>query len=129
MLASRLFVVVSLGIILFITVGCGGGSGTCTTVGINVGPQTATVSHTATAPGNSQVFSATEQLGGGSACPSTTGALINSNWTASDPSVHLSASPTNQATATCTAAVSNVSITATAADNTSLIGHATLNCN
>ena len=79
---SRLFAVVSLGLILLITVGCGGsGSGTCQPVGINVSPSTATADHAAAAPGNSQVFSATEELGGGGACPSATGALINSNWT------------------------------------------------
>ena len=126
---SRLFAVVSFGVILPITVGCGGGSGECKPVGINVGPATATADHTAPAPGNNQVFSATEALGGGSACPAITGALINSNWTASDPSVHLSASPTNQVTATCTAAVASVTITATAADGSGLTGHATLTCN
>lgn len=128
---SRLFAVVSLGLILLITVGCGGsGSGTCQPVAINVNPPTASADHAAAAPGNSQVFSATEQLGGGGACPSATGALINSNWTASDPSVHLSPSPTNQLTATCTAMVgSPVTIAATAADGSGLTGHASLTCN
>jgi hypothetical protein len=130
---SRLFAVVSFGVILLITVGCGGASGTCQPVAINVGPLTATANHAAAAPGNSQVFSATEQLGGGSACPAVSGALISSNWTASDPSVQLSASPTNQVTAICTATVANVTITATsaapAANGSTLTGHASLTCN
>src|SRR5215469_7122723 len=101
MLRSRFFAVVSLAVTLLVTVSCGGSvSGvTCNIAGLNVTPATAAVSHTAAAPGNSQVFSASDHCG--------TGALVSSNWTASDPSVHLSASPTSQVTATCTAAVTN----------------------
>ena len=104
-------------------------SGGCRPIGINVGPATATANHAAAAPGNSQVFSATQELGGGSVCPAVL-ALVNSNWTASDPSVHLSASPTTQVTATCTATVANpVTIMATAADGSGFTGQASLTCN
>ena len=94
MLTSRLFAVVSLGLTLPGTVGCGGSN--CQIVWLNVTPQTAAANHTAAAPSNSQTFIAVDQFNG--ACQLTAG-LINSNWTASDPSVHLSASPTTQVTA------------------------------
>jgi hypothetical protein len=131
MFTSRLFVVVSLGVTLLGTVGCGGSMSNCQVVGLKVGPPTAAVNHTATAPGNSQTFNAIDQFSGPCLGPvAVTPALINSNWTASDPSVHLSASPSGQVTATCTAAVTNpVTITATAADGSGHTGQASLTCN
>ena len=131
MLTCKLLAVVSLGVTLLATVGCGGASGGCQPVGITVSPSTAAANHAAAAPGNSQVFSAIIQLGGGAVCPAAElAALKNSNWTASDPSVHLSASPATQVTATCAAAVTNpVTITATAADNSGFTGQAALTCN
>jgi hypothetical protein len=128
MFTSRLFVVVSLGVTLLITVGCGGSN--CQIVGLNVAPPTAAANHTATAPSNGQTFSASDQFKGACLGSAGTAALINSNWTASDPSVHLSASPAGQVTATCTAALANpVTITATAADGSGHTGQASLTCN
>lgn len=100
----------------------------CQVVGLSISPAIAAASHTAAAPGNSQMFSAFDRFQG--VCGLAAAALINSNWTASDPSVHLSASPSGQVTATCTAAVANpVTLTATAADGSGLTGQAALTCN
>jgi hypothetical protein len=124
MFTLRLLAVMSLGVTLLATAGCGGnGVVRCQLFGLNVTPSTATANHAAAVPGNSQVFSASDLCG-------ATGALISSNWTASDPSIHLSASPTTQVTATCTAALTNpVTITATAADGSMKTGQASLTCN
>jgi hypothetical protein len=123
MLTSRLFAVVALVVTLLGTEGCGGNSSvTCNVAGLNVTPATATANHAAAAPGNSQVFSASTRCGAG--------ALVSSNWMASDPSVHLSSSPTSMVTATCTAAVTSpVTVTATAADGSMQSGQASLTCN
>jgi hypothetical protein len=84
----------------------------------------------AAAPGNSQTFSASFQVKNNPGCPAVTAALVNSNWTVSDPSVHLSSSPNTHVTATCAAAVSNpVAITATPADGEMFTGQASLTCN
>ena len=109
--------------------GCGGSSN-CGPVGLNVGPTAATVAHTAAAPANSQMFSASFQFSLSSGCPAVTAALVNSNWTVSDPSVHLSAAQGTQVTATCTAAVTTpVTITATPVSGQMFTGHASLTCN
>lgn len=119
---------VCLGVSILTIMGCGGNSSNCQVVALNVGPSTATVSHTAVAPNNSQTFSAISKFQG--LCPEATAALVSSNWTASDPSVHLSSFPATQVTATCTGAVPNpVTITATSADGRMLTGTASLMCN
>src|SRR5262249_16771767 len=108
---GRFFVVAFLGATILAAVGCGGGSN-FDAHGLKVGPGTAMVNHTAVAPANSQQFSATFQLKDGCAGIATA-ALVISNWSASDPSVALSASPSGTVTATCTAAVAGpVNITA-----------------
>jgi len=109
---------------------CGGNSTdmNCSVVGLQVGPTTSTVNHTATPPGNSQMFSATFRFTG-SRCTAATAALINSNWSASDPSVQLSASQATQVTATCTTAVANpVTITAQQVGGQQFTATATLTC-
>ncbi|HET9282209.1 MAG TPA: hypothetical protein VFR24_09640 [Candidatus Angelobacter sp.] len=95
-----------------------------------VGPASATVSHAAAAPANSQTFSATVKFKTQNGCIGiATAALVVSNWTASDPSVHLSPSPSGQVTATCTAALANpVTITATQASGGTFTGQASLVC-
>lgn len=108
--------------------GCGS-SKNCSIIGLNITPQSATVDHTATPPANSQTFSASDLFSGSGCVGIATAALINSNWTVSDPSVHLSASPNGQVTATCTAAVASpVTVKATSASDSSLTGQATLVC-
>lgn len=128
---SKLLAGACLTFALPLSISCGGNSPNCGVTGINVGPATAMVNHTAAAPANSQVFGATFQFSGQKGCVAIqTAALVNSNWTASDPSVHLSSSPTTQITATCTAALANpVTITATQASGGTLTGQATLTCN
>ena len=109
--------------------GCGG-SPNCGPVGLNVGPTAATVDHTAAPPANAQVFSASFQFKVQPGCVAITAALVNSNWTVSDPSVHLSATQGTQVTATCTAAVTTpVTITATQVGGEMFTGHASLTCN
>ena len=111
--------------------GCGGTSSpNCGAVGLNVGPTTATVNHNATPPANGQMFSASFQFSVRPGCPAITAALVNSNWTVSDPSVHLSAAQAMQVTATCTATVTTpVTITATPVSGEMFTGRATLTCN
>jgi hypothetical protein len=129
MFAARFFCGVSLGIGFLATMGCGGNGG-CAVSGINVVPSTATADHAAAAPGNSQVFNTAVTTSGD--CPGVgTSVLPNANWTASDPSVRLSTSPTSVVTATCTAAVVGpVTITATTPlGGLMFTGRATLTCN
>src|SRR5215472_11882022 len=118
-----------LAVSLLATVGCGGSS--CNVDSLVVTPPTATLSHTAAAPGNSQTFNAVNHIGGGGGvCTGNAAALRISNWTVSDPSVHLSSSPAPTVTATCTAAVTSpVTVTATSVDGQNLTGQASLNCN
>jgi predicted small lipoprotein YifL len=109
--------------------GCGG-SPQCGPVGLNVTPATTTVDHNAAPPANSQKLSATFQFSGNPGCPGVTAALVNSNWTVSDPSVHLSAQQATQVIATCTAAVAApVTITATPVSGEMFTGQASLTCN
>src|SRR6478752_5169830 len=110
--------------------GCGGSStNNCKVTALNVTPSSMTVNHTAAPPANSQTFTSSGLLTGNGVCTGNTAAMVSSNWTASDPSVHLSASPTMQVTATCTAAVgSPVTIQATSASDQTLTGKATLMC-
>ena len=130
MFTSKFFAGVFLGVSLLATMGCGGNGSDCGVSGLNVVPATSAADHTAAAPGNGQTFSASLQFKNKSGCVAITAALVNSNWTASDPSVHLSSSPTSLMTATYTAAVTNpVTITATSADGKMLTGRASLTCN
>lgn len=119
--------------VLLFTVSCGSATTTpnCGPVGLNVGPASATVDHAAAAPGNAQTFSAFFQFSGNAGCPAgQTAALVNSNWTISDPSVHLSATQGGQVVATCTAALATpVTVTATPANGQMFTGRATLTCN
>jgi hypothetical protein len=111
------------------TVGCGGNSG-CHISAITVMPSTATVNHTSASPGNTQIFSTGFPESGD--CRGV-GTLVTPqiNWTASDPSIHLSPQGT-QVTATCTAALPNpVTITATPVPGSgfTFTGQASLTCN
>ena len=131
MFASKILLAVLLSMLLVSTIGCGGTSSPdCGPSGLNVGPSATTANHAATSPGNSQVFSASFQFKNSPGCPAITAALVNSNWTASDPSVQLSAPQSTQVTATCTAAVATpVTITATQAGGQMFTGKASLTCN
>ena len=130
MFAGKIFLALLLFVVLVSTIGCGGGSPDCGVNGLNVGPSAATVNHAAAPPGNSQVFSASFQFKNSPGCPAITAALVNSNWTVSDPSVHLSAPQATQVTATCTAAVATpVTISATPVSGEMFTGKASLTCN
>ena len=130
MFAGKLLFVVLLSAAFASTIGCGGSTPDCGVSGLSIGPSAATVNHAAAAPGNSQVFSATFQFKNGPGCPAVTAALVNSNWTVSDPSVHLSVPQAPQVTATCTAAVATpVTITATPVSGEMFTGNAALTCN
>jgi len=130
MLAGKLVFAIPLSMVLVSTIGCGGGSADCGVNGLNVNPSSAMVNHAAAPPGNSQMFSASFQSKFGPGCPAVTAALVNANWTVSDPSVHLSAPQTIQLTATCTAAVvTPVTITATPVSGGTFTGKASLTCN
>lgn len=130
MFAAKMLFVLLLSAVLGLTIGCGGGSPDCGVNGLNVGPTAATVNHAGTPPSNSQVFSASFQFKNSPGCPAITAALVNSNWTVSDPSVHLSAPQATQVTATCTAAVATpVTIAATQVGGQMFTGNASLTCN
>lgn len=126
---NKLLAGACLSVALPLAIGCGG-SPDCGVIGINIGPSSATVSHAAAAPANSQSFNATVKFKNQNGCIGiATAALVVSNWTASDPSVHLSPSPATQVTATCTAALANpVTITATQASGGTFTGQAALVC-
>lgn len=131
MFAYRILVAFLLSTAFVTTMGCGGTSSPdCGIIGLNITPSSATVSHAAAAPGNSQVFSASLQFKNSPGCAAVTAALVNSNWTVNDASVHLSASQASQVTATCTAAVTNpVTVTATSTSGGMFTGTASLTCN
>jgi len=129
-MGRKLFTVLFLAASLAIS-GCGGSSSDdCRVIGLNVTPQSATVPAAATAPANSQSFSASNLFGGGSGvCTANASALVNSNWTVSDASVHLSAAQGVSITATCTAAVASpVTVKAAGVADPTLTGQATLVC-
>jgi hypothetical protein len=115
---------------LLFVVGCGGIGSNCQVTALNVAPATASADHTSAPPNNSQTFSASDLFSGSGCVGLASAALVSSNWTTSDPSVHLSASPATMVTATCTAAVAGpVTITATSASGATLTGKASLTCN
>ena len=131
MIRFRILAGLFLGAVFLVTAGCGGHSPNCGPTGLNVGPATATIDHTAAPPLNTQPFSATLRVDANNGCaiPLAT-VLINSNWTASDPSVQLSASPSGQVGATCTKAVAGpVTTTATQVGRQMFTGTAALTCN
>lgn len=117
--------------IVISSVGCGGSTmPSCGAAGILISPPTATVNHAASPPGNSESFVASPKFPIIPGCPAITAAPINSNWSVSDPSVHLSATQGTTITATCTAALTNpATVTATSADSQMLTGTAALTCN
>jgi hypothetical protein len=118
--------------------GCGGVS--CTLVGINVSPASATLNH-ADSANNSQEFAAFGSLSGHCVSPATAAqstlqsARRDVVWSVSDP-VNVSISNTNDETfgrATCLSATSgSVTVTATlpasAGEGKTLAGTATLSC-
>ena len=110
--------------------GCGGSSSSnCAVTALRITPSSMTVNHTAAPPANSQTFTASGLITGNGVCTGNTAAMVSSNWTASDPSIQLSASPTTQVTATCTAALTNpATIKAVSATDQTLTGQASLTC-
>ncbi|HEY2360512.1 MAG TPA: hypothetical protein VGK36_05315 [Candidatus Angelobacter sp.] len=130
MFAGKLLLAILLSMVFVSTIGCGGSSPDCGVNGLNVTPASITVNHAAAPPGNSQVFSASFLFKSNPGCPAITAALVNSNWTVSDPSVQLSAPQATQVTATCTAAVAApVTIMATPVSGEMFTGKASLTCN
>ena len=131
MLRFRILAGLVLGASLLVSTGCGGSSPNCGPKGLTVGPATAVIDHTAAPPLNSQPFSATLQLDRNTGCVAAQATvLVNSNWTVSDPSVHLSTVQAGETFATCTAAVAGpVTITATQVGGQGFTGKATLTCN
>lgn len=88
-----------------------------------------TVNHTAAPPANGQVFTATALFTGNGVCTANAAAAVSSNWTANDPSIDLSTSPTTQVTATCTTTLTNpATIKAVAVSDQTLTGQAALTC-
>ena len=113
--------------------GCGGNTSSCKITAINVSPTTATVSHTAPSPGNTQHFAAF-------AASSTNGCAIQQSnltsviWSVSDQ-VNVSISNTQDATfgtATCngaTAGAISVKATLSQTDFAPVTSTASLTCN
>jgi len=132
--------VVLLLLVLSSVIGCGGSPNTptpaCFITGINVSPQTATVNHTAAAPGNTQHFDAF-QSSAPPGCAFTAASLQNAVWTVSDPAnASISNSHdqlnANYGTATCmNAAASPITVTATvpSGNGSNVSATATLTCN
>ncbi len=125
-------------LISFVAMGCGGKSSTtpaCKLAAINVSPASATINHSAIAPGNTQHFDAfasasTPVLG----CFEALGSLQTATWSVSD-NTNVSISNVHDSTfgtATCKGATSGAaSITATVpvGDGTSVSNTASLTCN
>ena len=130
MLPWRLLACFLLSAALLAAAGCGGSSSNnCTVTALNVTPSSMTVNHTAAPPANSQVFTSTGLFTGNGVCTANAAAAVSSNWTASDPSIHLSASPATQIAATCTATLTSpATIRAVAASDQTLTGQASLTC-
>lgn len=125
-------------LLYFASMGCGGKSPTTTTcklTAIKVFPASATISHTAPPPGNTQHFdafasAATPALG----CFEALGNLQNATWSVSD-STNVSISNVHDATfgnATCTGATTGaatVTATVPVGDGTNVTNTASLTCN
>lgn len=115
-------------------VGCGGNSApACKITAINVFPATATISHTAVPPGNTQHFDAFASAGT-PGCVFTQSNLTTATWTTSD-ATNVSISNVHDATygtATCNGATTGAAtITAKvpAGDGTTVSNTASLTCN
>jgi hypothetical protein len=115
-------------------VGCGGNSATaCKLTAINVSPASATISHTAAPPGNTQHFDAFE-ASGTPGCVFAQGNLTTATWSVSD-TTNVSISNVHDATygtATCkgaTAGAATVTATVPAGDGTNVVSTAALTCN
>ncbi|HSS96260.1 MAG TPA: hypothetical protein VLK33_04490 [Terriglobales bacterium] len=122
----------------FITMGCGGKSSStpaCKLLAINVSPASATVNHSAAAPGNTQHFDAfasasTPVLG----CFEALGSLQSATCSVSD-NTNVSISNVHDATfgtATCkgaTAGAATVTATVPVGDGTNVTNTASLTCN
>jgi len=121
-------------VLLVAALGCGGNSApACKVTAINVSPASATISHTAPPPGNTQHFDAFEA----SATPGCAFALSNlttATWSVSD-TTNVSISNVHDATygtATCkgaTAGAATVTATVPAGDGTNVANTASLTCN
>lgn len=123
-------------LLYFATLGCGGKSPitlACKITAINVFPTSATISHTASPPGNTQYFDAfASAVTPG--CVLTQGNLTTATWSVSD-NINVSISNVQGATfgtATCNGATSGattVTATVPAGDGTSVTNNASLTCN
>ena len=123
-------------LLYFATMGCGGKSPitlACKITAINVSPASATISHTAPPPGNTQhfdAFAAAVTPG----CVVSQGNLTTGTWSVSD-NINVSISNVQGATfgtATCNGATSGpatVTATVPAVDGTSVTKTASLTCN
>jgi hypothetical protein len=123
-------------IVLTVTiVGCGGKSSNpvCTLTAINVFPKTATVDHTAVAPGNTQhfdAFAATSSPG----CVVSQNNLTTATWSVSDATTISinNVQGASYGTATCKGATTGPAIvmaTVPAGDGTNVTNTASLTCN
>jgi len=115
-------------------VGCGGNSApACKVTAIKVFPATATISHTAPPPGNTQHFDAFESAAT-PGCLFAQSNLTSATWSVSD-TTNVSISNVQGATfgtATCNGATSGaatVTATVPAGDGTSVTNTASLTCN
>jgi hypothetical protein len=114
--------------------GCGGNSDpACKLTAIKVFPASATISHTAAPPGNSQQFSAFASTGT-PGCVFAQSNLTTAIWSVSD-TTNISISNVHDATygiATCkgaTAGAATVMATVPAGDGTNVVNTALLTCN
>jgi hypothetical protein len=115
-------------------VGCGGNSApACKLTAINVSPASATISHTAPPPGNTQHFDAfASAVTPG--CVVAQSNLTTATWSVSD-TTNVSISNVHDATygtATCkgaTAGAATVTATVPAGDGTNVVNTAALTCN
>ena len=115
--------------------GCGGKTTTmCKITGFRVSPATATVSHTAAPPANTQHFDAF-QTSAPAGCGFALSNLTTATWTVSDTvNVSIGATSSDPAfgTATCknaTAGAVTVTATVPVGDGTNLTNTASLTCN
>lgn len=128
MISGRMFLS-GLILTLMLSIPGWGNSSDCKLVGVRVAPPSTQADHTAAAPANGKVFTASNRFGGNGPCTANTAMMVNANWTVSDPSVQLSSTHGTHVTATCTAALKKpATITATSASDKMLTGQAELIC-
>jgi hypothetical protein len=123
-------------LLYFVTMGCGGPSPitlACKITAINVSPASATISHTAPSPGNTQHFDAfASAVSPG--CVVSQSNLTTGTWSVSD-NINVSISNVQGATfgtATCNGPTSGAAIvtaTVPVGDGTSVVNTAALTCN